>query len=92
MAHFAHLDPTNTVTEVIVVDNDNMIDPNTGQESEAVGITYIESVLGPDSGPWVQCSYNGNFRGCYPGIGYMWDPVLEVFYDPTPPPPPEPEP
>ena len=56
MAHFAELDENNVVLGVIVVDNINIIDGN-GNESEAVGIQYIQSILG-NSSKWLQTSYN----------------------------------
>lgn len=87
MAHFAKLDANNVVLEVLVVNNDDTIDPNTGQESEAIGVAFLQNLLGADT-IWKQTSYNGNFRGCYAGIGYTYDPVLDVFVAP----PPEPEP
>lgn len=82
MAHFAEINPSNIVVDVVVVNNEDCIDPNTGQESEAVGIAYLNGVL-PDRGPWVQTSYNGNFRGCYAGIGYTWDAANNVFVPPV---------
>lgn len=89
MAHFARLDATNTVTEVVVVSNDDLIDPNTGQESEQVGIEWLWAFYGDDTIVWKQTSYNGSFRGRYAGIGYTYDPVLDVFVTP---PDQEPEP
>ena len=44
-------------------------------------------------GVWLQTSYNGNFRGTYAGLGYLYDPTIDEFVPPTPPEPePEPEP
>lgn len=80
MAHFAQLDANNVVLEVLVVNNDDCIDPNTGQESEAVGIAFLQALLGADT-VWKQTSYNGTFRGRYAGIGDTYDPVLDVFVE-----------
>jgi hypothetical protein len=76
MAHFAWLDANNTVTNVSVVDNVNLLDEN-GNESEAVGIAYLTSVHGPGK-VWKQTSYHGNpiegqDRGKYAGIGDTWN-------------------
>jgi hypothetical protein len=76
MAHFAWLDTNNTVTNVSVVDNENMLDQN-GNESEAVGIAYLTSVHG-EGITWVQTSYHNNpiqgqNRGKYAGIGDIWN-------------------
>jgi hypothetical protein len=79
MAHFAQLDDTNTVIQVIVVHNNELLD--NGIESEAKGITFCQSLLG---GTWVQTSYNANFRKNYAGIGYVYDPMRDAFIPPKP--------
>jgi hypothetical protein len=71
MAHFAKLNNDNTVTEVIVVNNDVIMDDE-GKESESIGITFCQSLYGADT-KWVQTSYNGSFRKNYAGIGFSWD-------------------
>ena len=77
MAHFAQLDETNIVTQVIVVHNNELLD--NGVESEAKGIAFCQSLL---NGTWVQTSYNGNIRKNYAGIGYIYDPVRDAFIAP----------
>ncbi len=69
MAHFAQLDENNVVLQVIVVHNNDCLDEN-GNESEAVGVAFCQSLL---DGNWKQTSYNGNMRKNYAGIGYTWD-------------------
>jgi hypothetical protein len=80
MAHFAQLDENNVVTQVIVVDNNELLDEN-GQESEAKGIAFCQSLLG---GNWVQTSYNANFRKNYAGIGSIYNSELDAFISPKP--------
>jgi hypothetical protein len=75
MAHFAELDNTNTVTRVIVVHNNELLDKN-GNESEQKGIEFCVAHYG---GTWVQTSYNANFRKNYAGIGYIYDPIRNAF-------------
>lgn len=77
MAHFAQLDENNIVTRVIVVGNPDCVDDD-GNESEAVGIAFCQSLTSPDT-TWVQTSYNGNFRGKYAGIGDIYDPIQDEF-------------
>lgn len=84
MAHFAKLDPNDVVLEVLVVNNSDTIDPATGQESEAVGVAFLQALLGADT-VWKQTSYNGTFRGKYAGIGDIYDPILDVFVTPPDP-------
>ena len=81
MAHFAQLDSNNTVTNVVVVDNSNLLDEN-GTEQESLGIAFLEQNLG--SGPWVQTSYSGKMRGRYAGLGMVYDSVANVFTVPEP--------
>ena len=74
MAHFAQLDESNIVTQVIVVHNNELLD--NGVESEAKGVAFCQSLLG---GNWVQTSYNGNIRKNFAGIGYTYDQTRDAF-------------
>jgi hypothetical protein len=80
MAHFALIDDTNTVREVIVIGND---DCGGGEfpESEPIGQAFIAS-LGL-SGQWLQTSYHGNFRSRYAGISYTYDADIDEFVAPV---------
>ena len=80
MAHFAKIDTnTNQVVHVSVVDNWNIVDGE-GNEVEAIGIAYLESVHGSDSNYiWRQTSYNNNLRKNYAGIGMTWDEGRDAF-------------
>ena len=79
MAHFAELDETNVVKQVIVVNNNELLD--NGVESEAKGIAFCQSLFG---GNWVQTSYNGNIRKNYAGIGMTYDRIRDAFIPPKP--------
>ena len=81
MAHFAELNDDNEVLRVIVVDNAKCLNSE-GQECEATGAAFCEALLG---GRWMQTSYNGNFRGQFAGIGMIYDPENDVFYQPVDP-------
>jgi hypothetical protein len=88
MAHYAFLNRSNIVVEVIVGrDEDDLPD----------GITSWEDYYGARRGlRCLRTSYNTHngehlnggtpFRGTYAGIGYTYDPVLDEFVAP-----PEPE-
>lgn len=80
MAHFAQLDENNVVLQVIVVHNNDCLD-GAGNESEAVGVAFCQSLLG---GNWKQTSYNGNIRKNYAGIGYTYDAGRDAFIAPKP--------
>ena len=74
MAHYAFLDDSNIVTEVI-----------TGRDENEVidGISDWETYYGKLRGQrCVRTSYNGNIRGVYAGIGYTYDEVNDVFVAP----------
>jgi len=84
MAHFAQLDENGVVTQVIVVHNNELINES-GNESEAKGIAFCQSLFGANT-RWVQTSYNGNFRKYYAGIGFTYDPIANEFVPPPLPP------
>lgn len=85
MAHFAQLNDENVVTQVIVVTNECAPDEKTGQE-------FISSI--GLEGRWLQTSYNTYggvhkeggtpFRKNYAGIGSIYDPIRDAFYEPKP--------
>lgn len=79
MAHFAELDANGIVTQVIVVNNNELLDNDV--ESESKGIAFCQSLFG---GTWVQTSYNGNIRKNYAGIGYIYDEARDAFIPPNP--------
>ena len=80
MAHFALVDDTNTVREVIVIGND---DCSGGEfpESEPIGQAFIASI--GLTGTWLQTSYHANFRSKYAGIGDLYDAEADEFVSPT---------
>lgn len=80
MAHFAHLDKNNTVTHVIVINNDELLDEN-GIEQESKGTAFCQSHYG---GNWIQTSYNEAFRRNYASIGSQYIPEADIFTLPKP--------
>lgn len=79
MAHFAELDANNVVLRVIVVHNNELMD--NGQESEAKGISFCQSLFG---GNWKQTSYNATIRKNYAGQGFTYDAQRDAFIPPKP--------
>jgi hypothetical protein len=85
MAHFALIDSANIVREVIVISNG---DCGGGDfpASEPVGQAFINGPH-PDNlaleGVWKQTSYSASFRGCFAGIGFSYDPTLNIFVQPA---------
>jgi len=75
MGHFALVDE-NIVRNVITIDNTDL-DDLPFPESEPVGQAFIATLpdLAVQVGTWWECSYNNNFRGVYPGLGYGFDGV-----------------
>lgn len=76
MAHFAKIE-NNIVCQVIVVNNE-VLENKPFPESELIGIEFCKSLYGQDT-EWLQCSYNANFRGVYPGLGFKYNPELDKF-------------
>jgi hypothetical protein len=75
MAHYAFLDDSNIVTEVIVgVDETELIE---GQEPE----TWYAEFKGQRC---LRTSYNGKIRYNYAGIGFTYDPIDDAFIAPMP--------
>ena len=81
MAHFAKLDNDNKVTQVIVVNNEDLLDEN-GRESEDVGVEFLTRLYGHHA--WKKTSYNGKFRKHYAGVGYTYDSKTDSFIPPQP--------
>ena len=90
MAHFAEIDDSNIVLQVIVVDDKDTQDKS-GNEVESVGAKYLSDGFG---GTWKRTSYNTSggvhslggtpFRKNYAGIGHTYDASKDAFYAPQP--------
>lgn len=75
MAHYAFLDDSSIVTEVIVgKDETELIDGISPQE-------WYEQYRGQTC---IRTSYNGKIRYNYAGIGYTYDPIDDAFIAPMP--------
>ena len=75
MAHYAFLDDSNIVTEVIVgIDETELLEGKTPEDwyAEFRGQRCIRT------------SYNNNIRYNYAGIGYTYDPIDDAFIAPMP--------
>ena len=82
MAHFAQMNGSNIVINVITISNE-AIDNLPFPESEPVGVSLCKSIYGQDT-LWLQTSYNGNFRKNYAGKGYSYNSSLDAFVAPKP--------
>jgi len=75
MAHYAFLNETNIVTEVITgIDEKELIE---GLDTE----TWYGNFRGQ---PCKRTSYNGKIRYNYAGIGFTYDPIDDAFIAPVP--------
>ena len=79
MAHFAELNSSNEVLQVVVISNDD-VDANGGDQSSQAE-TFVSNLVPHSTGgvAWKQTSYNNNFRKQYAGIGYTYDPSKDKF-------------
>ena len=60
MAHFAVLNSDSVVTDIVVIDNDEILDEE-GVEQESLGIARCQELFGTDN-TYVQTSYNYNIK------------------------------
>ena len=84
MAHFVKLNDSNEVVKVTVVPNDEC--PN---DTEEEGIAYLNKTFSVTNVIWKKCSYNTQegshelggtpYRGNYPGVGWIYDDVNDIF-------------
>ena len=75
MAHYAFLDASNVVTEVIVgIDETELIEGLSPEE-------WYGNFRGQ---PCVRTSYNGRIRYNYAGIGFTYDSIDDAFIAPMP--------
>lgn len=81
MAHFAQLDDDNKVTQVIMINDAELLD-ETGQESEAQGIAFCQTLF-PGT-RWMRTSYDAAFRKNYAGTGFTYDADRDAFIAPQP--------
>jgi hypothetical protein len=81
MAHFAKIDSNNRVVYVTKVNNSILLDSE-GIEQEQLGLDFLNNNI--ESATWIQTSYNNNLRKQYAGIGYLYDPLNDVFISPQP--------
>ncbi len=84
MAHFAELNSSNEVLQVIVVSNDD-VDSN-GGDLHADAEAFVKTIVPHSTGgvAWKQTSYNGNFRKQYAGMGMTYDASKNKFLLPKP--------
>ena len=94
MSHFAYINSDNIVVRITVVRNANTLDEN-GDESEAVGIAFMEGRGWNESGYyWKKCSYNTKegrhilggtpFRKNFPQPGWTYNASADAFNPPRP--------
>lgn len=76
MAHFAKMNDTNIVIDVVVVNNES-IDNLPFPESEPVGVQFLTNLYNYNH--WKQTSYSGSFRKNYAGIECYYDESLDAF-------------
>jgi hypothetical protein len=73
-AHAARIDDDNIVREVIVIPYMDDDDAKVTEYCNGIGL----------AGTWLDCSYLGARRGCYPGVGFRYDADLDEFVAPQP--------
>ena len=82
MAHFARV--SNNIVVKVHVLNNAVVTDDEGIEHEELGQQFLADLHGYEPSDFIQCSYNGTFRGIYPGPGCVYDPELDQFVAPEP--------
>jgi len=87
MAHFAKIDESNVVLEVLRVNDEDA-------STEAAGQAHLNTHNNWPANLWVQTSYNTwanqhklggtPFRGNFACIGFTWDSENQIFWPPRP--------
>ena len=91
MAHFAKINSSNIVEEVLTIANEAMLDSD-GVEQEQMGVDLLTNLTGHTN--WKQTSYNTRagvhkdgvtqIRKNYAMIGMTYDPTRDAFYEQKP--------
>jgi len=84
MAHFAELNNSNEVLQVVVISNEDVNDHGGDLSVEAENFVKTIVPFNPTGVAWKQTSYNNSFRKQYAGIGYSYDSSKDKFILPQP--------
>ena len=84
MAHFAELNNSNEVLQVVVISNEDVNDHGGDLSVEAENFVKTIVPFNPTGVAWKQTSYNNNFRKQYAGIGFTYDSSKNKFISPQP--------
>ena len=84
MAHFAELNSSNEVIQVLVISNEDVSANGGDYSSEAE--TFVSNLIphSKNGVSWKQTSYNNNQRKQYAGIGLTYDAAKDKFILPQP--------
>ena len=79
MAHFAELNNSNEVLQVVVISNEDVNANNGDLSVEAENFVKTIIPFNPTGVAWKQTSYNNNFRKQYAGVGCTYDATKNKF-------------
>ncbi|MDB4403109.1 hypothetical protein N9159_00550 [bacterium] len=84
MAHFAELNSSNEVLQVVVISNEDVSD--NGGDYSSQSETFVSNLIphSENGVSWKQTSYNNNQRKQYAGTGYTYDSTKDKFILPQP--------
>ena len=74
MGYFAHV--TETIVDLVHVLADGVTDDLPFPESEPLGQAFLSDLWDDTPQSYVECSIDGAYRGCYPGVGYTFDGIV----------------
>ncbi len=84
MAHFAELNNSNEVLQVVVISNEDVNDH--GGDLSVQAEEFVATLVPHQGGgnQWKQTSYNNSFRKQYAGTGFTYDATKNKFISPSP--------
>lgn len=84
MAHYALVNNENKVLEVIVISNDEIVDPDTGEDDPVKVKAKKQEIYGSFDARLIKTSYNNNLNGNFAQIGWTYNDDMNIFIPPIP--------
>ena len=84
MASYALVNIENKVLEVIVLSNEEIINPETGEDDPVKVEAKKREIYGSFNAKLVKTSYNNNLNGRFAQIGWTYDDDMNIFIPPKP--------
>lgn len=84
MASYALVNEENKVLEVIVLSNDEIENPETGEDDPVKVEAKKQEIYGSFNARLIKTSYNNRLNGRFAQIGWTYDDDIDIFIPPKP--------